>query len=97
MDADLDKQIDAWIDALEKLEAEMEAADLAWDAEWRTEMTAATAEWKAKKQGLKAEIASFQSELQKRKDMTGDKLEAFNKEMTGAFSKIGSAFRNLAS
>ena len=97
MDADLDKQIDAWIDALEKMETEMEAAELAWDAEWRTELAAASAEWEAKKQSLKADIAGFQSQLQKRKDMTEDKLGDFHREMTDAFGKVGSAFKNLAS
>jgi hypothetical protein len=96
MDADLNKEVDAWIDALGKLDAEMEAAELAWDAEWRASTAAAKADWEAKKQDVKAEIAAFQSKLQQRKDMTADKLDAFHGEMTDAFNKIGSAFRNLA-
>ncbi len=97
MDADLNKEIDAWIDALEKIDAEMEVAELAWDAEWRAELAAATADWEARKAGMKAEIAAFRSKLNQRKDMTEDKLAGFHGEMTDAFNKIGSAFRNLAS
>jgi len=97
MDADLSKEIDAWIDALEKIDAELEAAELAWDAEWRASTAAAKADWEAKKQDVKAEIAAFQSKLKQRKDMTEDKLGEFNREMTDAFNKVGSAFRNLAS
>ena len=97
MDADLNKEIDAWIDDLEKIDAEMEAAELAWDAEWRAELAAATADWEARKAGMKAEIAAFRSKLNQRKDMTEDKLAGFHGEMTDAFNKIGSAFRNLAS
>ncbi len=96
MDADLNKEIDAWIDALEKIDAEMEVAELAWDAEWRAELAAATADWEARKAGMKAEIAAFQSKLNQRKDITEDKLGEFHREMTDAFDKIGSAFRNLA-
>ncbi len=97
MDADLNKEIDAWIDDLKQLDAEMEAAELAWDAEWRAEKAAAAADWEARKQDMKAEIAAFQSKLQRRKDMAEDKLGDFHREMTQAFDKIGSAFRNLAS
>lgn len=97
MDADLNKEIDAWIDALEKLDAEMEAAELAWDAEWRASTAAAKADWEAKKQDVKTEIAAFRSKLQQRQEMAADKLGEFNREMTDAFNKIGSAFRGLAS
>ena len=97
MDADLNKEIDAWIDALEKIDAEMEAAELTWDAEWRAEMAAASADWEVRKQDLKAGIAAFQSKLNQRKDMTEDKLGEFHREMTDAFYKVGSAFRNLSS
>ena len=96
MDADLNKEIDAWIDDLGKLDAEMDAAELAWDAEWRAETAAAKADWEARKQGVKAEIAAFQSKLKQRKDMTEDKLGEFHREMTDAFNKVGSAFKNLA-
>jgi uncharacterized protein Yka (UPF0111/DUF47 family) len=97
MDADLNKEIDAWIDALEKLDAEMEAAELAWDAEWRASTAAAKADWEANKQDVKTEIAAFRSKLKQRKDMAEDKLGDFHREMAEAFNQIGSAFRNLAS
>ncbi len=96
MDADLNKEIDAWIDALEKIDAEIEAAELAWDVEWRAEMAAASADWEVRKQDLKAEIAAFQSKLKLRKDMTEDKFGDFHRDMTDAFNKVGSAFKNLA-
>ena len=97
MDADLGKHINEWIGALAKLDAELQAAELAWDAEWRSEIATAKAEWEARKQNLKVEIDEFRSKLKQRKDLTEDKLEAFHTEMTDAFGKIGSAFRNFTS
>jgi hypothetical protein len=96
-DADLDKEIDELIDALVELDAELEAAELAWDAEWRAEVAAANAQWEARKKELKAEIDGFRSQLKQRKDLAEDKLGDFHTEMADAFSKIGSAFRKLAS
>jgi len=96
LDAELEKEIDAWIEELDRLDAEMAAAELAWDAEWRAEVAAATADLDARKADLKAEISAFQSRLKQRKDVAEDKLGDFHQEMTDAFNKIGSAFRNLA-
>lgn len=97
MDADLDKEVDDLIIDLVELDAELEAAELAWDAEWRSEIAAAKAEWETRKQSMKSEIEGFRSEMKRRKDLAEDKLEDFHVEMTDAFSKIGSAFRKLAS
>ncbi len=96
LDAGLEKEIDAWILELERLDAELAAAELAWDAAWRAEVAAAAANFDARKTELKAEISAFQSRLKHRKDMADDKLSNFHQEMMDAFNKIGSDFQKLA-
>jgi hypothetical protein len=97
LDAEIDKDLDAWAQALIELDAEFEAAEMAWDAEWRAAKAANDAHFEAKKQKITDDIAKFKSELTGRRDAAQDKLESFHDEMSEAFSQVRSAFQNLAS
>lgn len=92
-DAELDSLVEAYVKEADALDAEIEAIQ----AQFETDKVQAKADFKKNKQAVQSKIDAYKGELDQRRRVAADKLDAFDAELSAGASKIKDAFSNLFS